>query len=136
MRKGWDLWAEGKYVDLWSVNHFLSGVLVGALLLILKVPFLPAAVIAFLLFVGYELFEVALQIEEHFTNRVTDVVIDVAGFLVASYFFLVAGKPFSIPVLVIFFLLVIISIILGYDAWVKRTKKRGAEPVDIKKIYK
>ncbi|KKU94257.1 MAG: hypothetical protein UY26_C0002G0039 [Candidatus Jorgensenbacteria bacterium GW2011_GWA1_48_13] len=136
MRKGWDLWAEGKYFDFWSVNHFLSGVMVAAALLLLNVSFWPAFVIAFLIFVAYELFEVALQIGEHMTNRVTDIVVDVAGFFAAAYIFLVLQKPLSVTFLVIIVLLILVLTILGYDAWVKRTKRRGKEPVDIKEIYK
>lgn len=135
MRKGWDLWAEGKYFDFWSVNHFLSGVVVAAALLLFNVSFWPALVIAFLIFVAYELLEVALQIEEHMANRVTDVAVDVLGFFAAVYVFLILEKPLNVTFLVIVVLLLIVLTILGYDAWVKRTKKKGEKPVDIKKIY-
>ncbi len=136
MRKGWDLWAEGKYFDFWSVNHFLSGLAVGAALFLFHVSFLSALIIAVLIFIAYELFEVALQIEEHMVNRITDVVVDTAGFFAAVYFSLVLKEPLSATFLVIIVLLLLVLTILGYDAWVKRTKKKGKEPVDIKQIYK
>jgi len=136
MRKGWDLWAEGKYFDFWSVNHFLSGVVVAAALLLFQFSFWAALIIAVLIFIAYELFEEALQIEEHFSNRVTDIILDTAGFSAAAYVFLVTRLPISVPFLIILVLLLLVLTILGFDAWVKRTKKKGEKPVDIREIYK
>lgn len=135
MRKGWDLWVEGKYFDLWSVNHFLAGLLIAATLFLLKISLFPAFLIAFLLFIAYEIFEVAAQIEEVFTNRLVDVIVDVAGFSAATYFFFVRGQPFSVPAIIIIVLLFVVLEIMGFTAWVKRTKRKGEKSVDIKKMY-
>lgn len=47
-----DIWREGKYLDLWSVPHVLSGISVALGLYILGFDFWAAFVIGFLLLVG------------------------------------------------------------------------------------
>src|SRR3990167_8979142 len=52
-----DIWREGKWLDLWSVVHLLSGASAGFSITWLGFGFPASAVIAFLLFVAYELWE-------------------------------------------------------------------------------
>ena len=122
MRKGWELWEEGKYLDMWSVSHFLSGLLIASVLFLLGIAFVPALVIATVLFVLYELFEVVVHIEESFTNRFMDVVVDVVGFLFATYFFVIIEKPPSIPLLFVLLLALIFLEVWGFTAWKKRMR--------------
>lgn len=75
-----DIWREGKYLDLWSVPHFLSGIAVAFSLSMLDFAATAAFVIAFLLLVGYEMFEVIANIEETRWNRTLDVVVGMASF--------------------------------------------------------
>lgn len=75
-----DIWREGEYLDLWSVPHFLSGMGVGFTLFFLRFDTVAAFVIAFLLLVAYEMFEVIAHIEETRWNRILDVVVGMVSF--------------------------------------------------------
>jgi len=80
-------WKEGKYVDLWSINHVLSGVVLGAILGNFNAPFGWSLLLAIALFVGWEVVEVLIGIKEHMPNMVMDVVCDLAGFLAIAWWF-------------------------------------------------
>ncbi|MBI5456143.1 hypothetical protein HY969_00170 [Candidatus Kaiserbacteria bacterium] len=84
-----DIWREGEYLDLWSVPHFLSGIMTALGLYLLNFRGISAFVIAFLIFVVYEMFEVIAKIEETRMNRALDVVVGMVSF--APAFFLSAG---------------------------------------------
>ncbi|KAB2893919.1 MAG: hypothetical protein F9K40_16875 [Kofleriaceae bacterium] len=71
-----DTWGrEGRYVDLWSIAHFLVGAL--AFLAGVELPYLM--VISLL----WELVELAARVHEHPANRAIDVALAAAGWLVA-----------------------------------------------------
>jgi hypothetical protein len=76
-----DIWRkEGKYVDLWSALHVLSGAMLGFFPRYFGFGMMATFFIVFLLLVMYEMFEVIVKIEEFPTNRVTDVVFGMVGF--------------------------------------------------------
>lgn len=83
-----DVWREGKWLDLWSVVHVLSGMSFGFGMHLF--PWEPSAsvVIVLVLLIAYEMFEVIAEIEETPTNRFMDVVTGMVGFL-PVYFLLV-----------------------------------------------
>lgn len=70
-----DIWREGAYLDLWSVPHFLSGLVLGLALFFTGLPLVYAFVSALVLLVLYEMWEAWVQIEETRWNRVLDVVV-------------------------------------------------------------
>jgi hypothetical protein len=73
-RRDWG--AEGKYLDLWSIPHVIAGALFG----LLDIGLVPVFVVA----VAWECVEAVSQVFEHFTNRVTDVVIALVGWAAAQ----------------------------------------------------
>ena len=82
-----DVWRkEGKYVDLWSALHVLSGVMLGFLPRYFGFGMVATFLIVFLLLIIYEMFEVIVKIEEFPTNRVTDVLFGMLGFTPAYLF--------------------------------------------------
>ncbi len=115
-------WKEGKYIDLWSVNHLLSGVVLAAILYHFHIEFSTALIISLALFVGWEILEKLIGINEHFSNICMDVICDTAGFLMTSYFYLVLSRPFTITTSIIFALLFTTFNIWGYSAYEKRSK--------------
>lgn len=76
-----DIWREGKWLDLWSVVHFLSGISMGFVLFILRFGTWGSIVIALLSLIAYELWEAMVKIEETRTNRFMDVVVGMASFV-------------------------------------------------------
>lgn len=109
-----DIWREGKYLDLWSVPHFLSGMIVGFSLFFLGFAVNAAFTIAFLLLVAYEMFEVIAQIEETRWNRVLDVVVGMASFaptfLLAPY----GREPY---IVIVFIIIIVMDGVLSFFGW-------------------
>ena len=85
-----DIWREGKYLDLWSIPHFLSGMMIALLTHLLGFETVLAFAIAFIGTAGYELWEGWIGIEETRMNRFLDVVVGMMSFtptfLLASMF--------------------------------------------------
>ncbi len=90
-RKG--IWREGKFIDLWSLVHFIGGFTIGAYLVFLNVEPYIASAIAVALFVGWEFVEYLIKIHEHASNRLSDLVFDYSGFFLAQlYVFVWQGE--------------------------------------------
>jgi type III secretory pathway component EscU len=81
-----DIWKHGKYVDLWSLVHFLSGVLLAAVTQRLDLPFFWALAVSVVALVAWEWFEALKKIIEPSVNVTVDIVIGLVGFLLAWSF--------------------------------------------------
>lgn len=81
-RFGSTVWQERRYLDAWSVNHFLAGVLLASVAVFFVVSLTIAAPLALALFILWELFERLIDAGEAFPNQLLDVVVDAAGFAV------------------------------------------------------
>lgn len=112
-------WKEGKYLDLWSVNHVLSGVVLGSLLLSFGVSLNSSLAVAIILFVGWEIAEIFMGIKEHTPNMVADVVCDLAGFAAVALWFAKVG-PIAWTTTAIWILIYIVLNIWGFIAYEAR----------------
>ncbi len=92
-----DTWKHGRYVDLWSVVHFLSGLLIGTALFWLGFSFPVALLFAVLLVIAWELYEWLLGIIEVSPNVALDIGIGLLGFGLAAYWQYGLGMPVSLP---------------------------------------
>lgn len=97
-----DIWREGKWLDMWSVVHFFSGVTMGFFPRYLGLDPYPAYIIALLLLVMYEMFEVMAHIEETPQNRVMDVVVGMASFIPSYRLTFALPMPLSIALCALF----------------------------------
>lgn len=122
-------WREGRYLDLWSVNHVLSGVVLAALFYHFAVPFYLGLCIAIFLFVGWEVAEVLLGIKEHVPNMVTDVICDLAGFLAISYYITYLNYPLSWYETSIWITIFMIFNVWGFFAYEERKIEKIAEKI-------
>ena len=87
MIKNTDLWAEGKYIDLWTIPHIMAGIILAGLINLFGVHFWLNIIISTLIMIGWEFFELyALDVHEQFTNKIMDVVTGIFGFLVMYWF--------------------------------------------------
>ena len=82
-----DVWREGKWVDLWSVVHSLSGVSIGFGMYLLHWGALATTLLVLVSLIAYEMWEMIVEIEEAPTNRFTDVVFGMLGFLFIFFSF-------------------------------------------------
>ncbi|MBL8157999.1 hypothetical protein JNK62_00485 [bacterium] len=119
-----DIWREGEYLDLWSVPHFLSGMAVAFALFFLDYTGSAAFVIAFLLLVAYEMFEVIAEIEETRWNRVLDVVVGMASF--TPTFLLLPGIPRGWAIGA-FIVVLILDSVLSFFGWLASHKAATLE---------
>ena len=82
-----DIWREGKWLDLWSVVHLLTGVSVGLGFSLVHFGAVASVIIALLGFTAYEMWEKIVGIEEAPTNRIMDVVVGIVSFFPTFFFF-------------------------------------------------
>lgn len=82
------LW-QGAYVDLWSIPHFLFGMLVGVAAFLLQLPFPEGLLACIAVAVLWEFFEKATGLSrvEYFSNHISDIVVAAVGFIVIAPFF-------------------------------------------------
>ena len=95
-----DIWREGKWLDMWSVVHVLSGVSIGLGLYFLHLGAVASLALTFVSLVAYELWEAMVKIEEAPTNRSMDVVVGMVGFV--PTFFLVAPTLSTLQYVLLF----------------------------------
>lgn len=110
-----DIWREGKWLDLWSVVHLLSGITIGLGFSFLHFDPFASVALTLVSLVAYEMWEQIVQIEEAPTNRFMDVVVGMASFLPTL---LLLAPLFSRDALVASFAFVLtITIVLSIFGW-------------------
>lgn len=109
-----DIWREGEYLDLWSVPHFLSGMAVALGLYLFGFATNAAFIIALLLLVAYEMFEVIAKIEETRWNRVLDVVVGMVSFTPT---FLLASQVSRTQIIGLFIVVLALDAVLSFFGW-------------------
>jgi len=119
-----DIWREGKYLDLWSVPHFLSGMAVAFGLFFLDFATNAAFIIAILLLVAYEMFEVIAKIEETRWNRILDILVGMASF--TPTFLLVPSIPRAWAIGA-FSLILALDSVLSFFGWLASHKAAQLE---------
>lgn len=111
---------RGKYIDLWTVPHVISGVVIAYLIYFANITFSIGFWIALSIGIGWELFEriTRLSRTEAFTNSLGDIVTAQLGFVVAFLLLQKFNSPGAEGV-VIFILCTIFGILclLGYRAF-------------------
>ncbi len=119
-----DIWHEGEYLDMWSVPHFLSGVTLALAMHFLGFATIPTLVVAFLLFVTYEMFEIIVKIEETRMNRVLDVVVGMVSFTPT---FLLAPMLTTSQALVLLAVVGVADVVLSSIGWWESQKAAAFE---------
>lgn len=111
-----DIWREGKWVDLWSVAHLLSGITMGFFPRYFSLEGFAAYVIVFLLLVLYEMFEALAKIAETPQNRTMDVVIGMASFIAAYLTTPFLSFEFSVFLSALFLAVSVVFSFIGWQA--------------------
>ncbi len=79
------VWKEGRHIDLWHINHFLSGVLCAGVMIIFDINFWLGFGISFFLMIAWEVVEVISGIRETKFNMYTDVVLSTLAFFIIAF---------------------------------------------------
>ncbi|OHA88875.1 MAG: hypothetical protein A3C70_01660 [Candidatus Zambryskibacteria bacterium RIFCSPHIGHO2_02_FULL_43_14] len=84
-----DIWKHGKYLDLWSLVHFLSGFILCGFFYWLGLSFFWTSIYSIVLLVLWEIFEFFIEIIEPSVNVAVDIAVGLLGFFSATwlYFF-------------------------------------------------
>ena len=131
-----DIWHEGKWIDLWSVVHLLSGTSVGLGFYFFHLGIPASVLLALLSFVAYEMWEALVKIEETPTNRFMDVILGMTGFLPAFFIFAPTLQITSLVFLFGFvFTINVVMSIFGWQASQKAAilQKRVHKQYDIRR---
>jgi hypothetical protein len=88
-----DWWQRGRGLDLWSIPHFLFGVLTGMLSPLIGMPLLAALALTLILALLWELYEKLVGIRETILNILFDITLPVVAFTLTSLT-LIAYPPY------------------------------------------
>lgn len=121
-----DFWEEGRYLDLWSVVHLISGVFLGIILSFLNISFLIAFVIAVILTVLGEVVEIVLNVGESWQNQITDIIVGLIGFVITYMMYPLLAKPLDVVVPVVLLPIYIMLNFLGWRAYRRRQNRTKA----------
>ncbi len=80
-----DWWKKGRAFDLWSIPHFLFGVLMAFLPPLTGLSFLTALSLTLILAMLWEVYEKLVNIKETAQNSLLDVILPVVAFTLTSY---------------------------------------------------
>ena len=120
-----DRWREGKWLDLWSVVHFLTGVSFGLGMTFLKLGTSSSIIIVFLILVTYEMWEAMVKIAETPQNRVMDVIVGMASFL-PIFLYLAPSLTYS-PLVLTFGFVLTANIVMATFGWLESRKAEALE---------
>ncbi len=120
-----DIWREGKWLDLWSVVHLLSGVTIGLGFYFLNFDAPASVVLALLSLVSYEMWEVMVRIEETRSNRFMDVLVGMASFL--PTFFFLAPSLSGVLFIFLFYFVLALNGTMSVFGWVASHKAAALE---------
>lgn len=111
---------RGTYIDLWTVPHLISGVIIGSLIYFFHIPFSEGFWIALCIGIGWELFEriTRLSRTEAYTNSVSDIIAAQLGFCASFYLLQRFNNP-SLEAVVVTILCALFGVLclLGYRAF-------------------
>ncbi len=84
-----DWWQKGRGLDLWSIPHFLFGILTGFLPSLIGISFLTALTLTLILAMSWEIYEKFVGIKETIQNSVLDIILPIFSFTLTSFILLV-----------------------------------------------
>ena len=117
-----NIWKEGKSIDLWSVNHLLSGGVSAGLTIFLKFDFLIGLLLASFIMLSWELYEFFGEIKESPMNQTIDMVFGVLGFIISYPLMIKMNATTRIGVFTIITLLFLFLETRGFLAYKKRSR--------------
>jgi hypothetical protein len=83
-----DWWQRGKAFDLWSIPHFLFGVITAFIGPLTGLQTLTTLILTFLLALAWEVGEKIIGIKESIQNILFDIVLPIAAFTLTTYLLL------------------------------------------------
>jgi hypothetical protein len=95
-------WKERKYIDMWSVSHFLFGASLAVFSVYWQVNFWVSVFCSAVIFIIWEFVEYTTHVGETTYNQMADIIVAMVGFFV----FYILRNPLATSLLIfIFFIL-------------------------------
>ena len=79
-----DWWKKGRAFDLWSIPHFLFGILMAFLPQLAGISILTALSLMIILAMVWEIYEKFIDIKETIENSLLDIILPVVAFMLTS----------------------------------------------------
>lgn len=112
---------HGIYLDYWSLVHFLSGIVLGGVfLLIADTNLLVTTALIFLLAVLYEALEILLHIAEDIENVVVDILLVTVGGVISTMTLQAASITVVIAISGVTLIAAMILLRVGWKRYLKR----------------
>jgi hypothetical protein len=115
-----DIWKHGKYIDTWSLVHFLSGVILASATWYVGLSLAWSFLVSLALLLIWELFEAIKKIIEPSVNVAVDIGVGLLGFFLGAYFHFYTANPFGQITLAI---LVGVTLLLSFWGFMDFLKK-------------
>lgn len=80
-----DWWQRGRAFDLWSIPHFLFGMLMAFIPPLTDTPLLTTFALTLMLAILWEVYEKIIEIKETVQNSLLDIILPVVAFTLTSY---------------------------------------------------
>lgn len=114
-------WSEGRYIDLWSIVHIISGSILALLLSFTDLSLLWSITFAVALMIVWEIFESIIKVGESIENLFIDILVGLFGF---SYMTAIMPEDGGVrlSLLITFAAFGLILDYFGWKAFKKRTK--------------
>jgi hypothetical protein len=120
-----DWWQKGRALDLWSIPHFLFGVLTSFLPQLLGISFLTALSITIILAMLWEVYEKFADIKETVLNSLFDILLPIVAFVLSSV--VVISNSFHhddlLVIAVAIFLVYLFTLTSGWLAYRRRNRE-------------
>lgn len=107
-----DIWKHGKYIDMWSTVHFLSGYSLFLIFNIIGYDLLHSMIISVSLLILWEFFEWITDIIEPSLNVMTDIIVGFLGFSLGWFLHYFLDQQFDV-----IYLGFIIVVTLSLSLW-------------------
>jgi purine-cytosine permease-like protein len=117
-------WNEGRYFDLWTLTHIISGIPLALIFLILESERFIAYSISISLFVLWEIFEKLFKIFETIENRLLDIVSATLGFAFIFEITKNLQRETFVALLTFSFVIWIVLCIIGWLDFKKREENK------------
>lgn len=96
-----EIWISKRAFDMWSLNHFLLGAVLAGILMNTKLDYINGFILAILIMVGWEFWEIFRKMKESLLNRIFDVLLGISGFYFMQLFALFFSRNLF-PFLIVF----------------------------------
>lgn len=111
--------ADKNSFDVWSLPHFLSGVLIGLPSLWYGMDFMFSFCTLIIFSAIFEVVEIINKVDEPLSNKLLDIILGIVAFLITYYYFLSLSDLYQSIIFVLSAVLYFSIIIPGWIKYIK-----------------